>query len=270
VTAVPRILSVAGSDSSGGAGIQADIKSITMMGDHAMTAVTAVTVQDSTGVSEILPVPPTVVGAQIRAVLGDLGADMIKTGMLVDAATVTALLEAIEGDETPLVVDPVMVAKGGAKLLADDAVALLSERLLPQALLITPNAPELGVLTGMTINDATTARIAALRLSRRTGAMVLAKGGHLPGDTVIDWLVARDGRVAHWEEPRIDSRNTHGTGCTLASAIATGLAAGMEVWNAVDRARAYVRAGIQAAPDIGKGHGPLGHALGRPHFPVDR
>src|SRR4051812_12685102 len=205
-----------------------------MMGGHAMTAVTAVTVQDTTGVHEILPVSPAVVAAQIRAVLGDLGADMIKTGMLVDAATVAALLEAIEGDETPLLVDPVMVAKGGAKLLADDAVALLSERLLPHALMITPNAPELGVLTGMTISDATTARIAALRLSRRTGAMVLAKGGHLPGDTVIDWLVARDGRVAHWEEPRIDSRNTHGTGCTLASAIATGLAAGMEVWNAVD------------------------------------
>ena len=270
MTAVPRILSVAGSDSSGGAGIQADIKSITMMGGHAMTAVTAVTVQDSIGVSEILPIPPAIVAAQIRAVLDDLGADMIKTGMLVDAATVAALLEAIEGDETPLVVDPVMVAKGGAKLLADDAVALMSERLLPQALLITPNAPELGVLTGMTIADPTTARIAALRLSRRTGAMVLAKGGHLPGDTVVDWLVARDGRVAHWEESRIDSRNTHGTGCTLASAIATGLAAGMEVWNAVDRARAYVRAAIQAAPEIGKGHGPLGHALGRPHFPVDR
>jgi hydroxymethylpyrimidine/phosphomethylpyrimidine kinase len=270
VTVVPRILIVAGSDSSGGAGIQADIKSVTMMGGHAMTAVTAVTVQDTTGVSSINPVPPEIVAAQVRAVLGDLGADMIKTGMLVDAATITALIEALGDSDVPIVVDPVMVAKGGAKLLADDAVALLSERLLPRALLITPNAPELGVLTGMTISDPNTARIAALRLSRRTGAMVLAKGGHLPGDSVVDWLVARDGRVAHWEEPRIDSRNTHGTGCTLASAIATGLAAGMEVWNAVDRARAYVRAAIEAAPGIGKGHGPLGHALGRPHFPTDR
>ena len=270
MTTVPRILSVAGSDSSGGAGIQADIKAITMMGGHAMTAVTAVTVQDTVGVSQIHPVPAAIVGAQIRAVLNDLGADMIKTGMLGDAATVAALIEAIEGHDLPLVVDPVMVAKGGAQLLADEAVALLSEKLLPRATLITPNAPELGVLTGMTISDPTTARIAALRLSRRTGAMVLAKGGHLPGDTIVDWLVARDGRVAHWEEPRIDSRNTHGTGCTLASAIATGLAAGMEVWNAVDRGRAYVRAAIEAAPGIGKGHGPLGHALGRPHFPVDR
>src|SRR5258706_6695933 len=208
MTAIPRILIVAGSDSSGGAGIQADIKTVTMLGGHAMTALTAVTVQDTKGVAEIHPVPSVVVAAQIRAVLGDLGADAIKTGMLVDAATITALLDALDGNDVPLVVDPVMVAKGGAQLLAEDAVALLSERLLPRAQLITPNAPELGVLTGMAITDPTTARIAALRLSRRTGAMVLAKGGHLPGDSVVDWLVARDGRVAHWEEPRIDSRST--------------------------------------------------------------
>ena len=270
MTAVPRVLIVAGSDSSGGAGIQADIKTVTMMGGHAMTAITAVTVQDTKGVSEIHPVPPAVVGAQVSAVLNDIGADMIKTGMLVDAATVTALLDALEGKDVPIVVDPVMVAKGGAQLLADDAVALMSERLLPRARLITPNAPELGVLTGMAITDPTTARIAALRLSRRTGAMVLAKGGHLPGDTIVDWLIARDGRVAHWEEARIKTRNTHGTGCTLASAVATGLAAGMEVWNAVDRARAYVREAIKAAPGFGKGNGPLGHALGRAHFPTER
>jgi hydroxymethylpyrimidine/phosphomethylpyrimidine kinase len=266
----PRILIVAGSDSGGGAGIQADIKSVTMMGGHAMTAVTAITVQNTQGIAEIHPLPAVTVAAQIKTVLSDLGADMVKTGMLCDVATVTALLDALEGNDVPLVVDPVMVAKGGASLLADEAVALLSERLLPRATLITPNAPELGVLTGMAITDPTTARIAALRLSRRTGAMVLAKGGHLPGDMITDWLVARDGRVADWKEPRINSRNTHGTGCTLASAVATGLASGMEVWNAVDRARAYVRAAIEAAPNIGKGHGPLGHALGRAHFSTER
>ena len=260
---LPRILIVAGSDSGGGAGIQADIKAVTMMGGHAMTAVTAITVQNTLGVSGVVPVPPDAIAAQMRAVIDDIGVDAVKTGMLGDAATITAIADVLAGLDrnVPIVVDPVMVAKGGASLLADAAVGALKERLLPLATLVTPNIPELEALTGCRIGNARDAADTARALASAVGVAVLAKGGHLPGDEVIDQLVLADGD-GRWADPRIDTRHTHGTGCTLASAIAAGLGAGLAMAEAVTRARAYVRAAMLAAPGLGRGHGPLGHALG--------
>ena len=253
----PRILIVAGSDSSGGAGIQADIKTVTMLGGYATTAVTAVTVQDTTGVYDVHPIPSEVVAAQMRAVIADIGIDCVKLGMLGSAEVIAAVAAVLRTVTVPVVLDPVMVAKGGASLLDDDAVAALLA-LLPLAALVTPNTPELAALTGVEIEDEGDALLAAQELIGRGARAVLAKGGHLAGDEVADWLVTREGHT-RFASPRIATRHTHGTGCTLASAIATGFGRGEPLAEAVAAARAYLRGAIEHAPGFGAGHGPLGH-----------
>ena len=254
-----RVLVIAGSDSGGGAGIQADIKSVSALGAYAATAITALTAQNTTGVHDVLPVPPAFIARQIELVLSDIGADAIKTGMLGDAASVEAIADALGDHPAPLVLDPVIRAKGGARLLTDQAIATVKRRLIPLAAIITPNLPEAEVLSGMAIPALPAMRHAASALLTLGAPAVLLKGGHLPGDTVVDILATADG-IEEFAEPRIVSRHTHGTGCTLASAIATGLAQGMPLREAVLRARSYVRAAIATAPGFGVGHGPLNHA----------
>jgi hydroxymethylpyrimidine/phosphomethylpyrimidine kinase len=255
-----RVLAIAGSDSGGGAGIQADIKTIAALGGYAATAITALTAQDTLGVHEVLAVPPAFVARQIAVVLGDIGADAVKTGMLGDAATIEAVCDALAGCVAPLVVDPVMVAKGGARLLSSGAVAVLIARLLPLAAVVTPNLPEAEALTGLPIDDLAGMQRATEALLRMGAPAVLLKGGHLRGNTLTD-LLATGAETEAFAEPRIASRHTHGTGCTLASAVATGLAQGMTLRDAVLRARAYVRAAIAGAPGYGGGHGPLNHGV---------
>ncbi len=257
-----RVLIVAGSDSGGGAGIQADIKTVTMLGGYAATAITALTVQDTTGVLGVHPVPTDFIAAQMAAVLGDIGADAVKTGMLGDAATIATVAEALAGCAAPVVVDPVMVAKGGARLLDADATGALVARLLPLADIVTPNTPELEALTGRAIATEAEAVEAGRALRARGVRAVLVKGGHLDGPEVVDWLLDESGEH-RFAAARIESRHTHGTGCTLAAAIAAGRAQGMSRIDAVDRARRFVRAAIEAAPGYGRGHGPLGHAAVR-------
>jgi hydroxymethylpyrimidine/phosphomethylpyrimidine kinase len=256
-----RVLIVAGSDSGGGAGIQADIKTVTMLDAFAMTAVTALTAQNTEGVFGVLPIDPAFIRQQMEVVLDDIGADAIKTGMLHDTAvieTVTAVLEE-RAATVPLVLDPVMVAKGGAPLLQTDAIETLTRRLVPRAAVLTPNLPEAEILCGRKIADLAAMRGAAAALLGLGCRAVLLKGGHLPGDTVHDLLATASG-IREWQSKRIDSRHTHGTGCTLASAIAAGLAQRMAVEDAVARARDYVQRAIASAPGLGHGHGPLDHA----------
>jgi len=256
-----RVLSIAGSDSGGGAGIQADIKAVAALGCFAMTAVTAITVQNTQGVTGIHAVPEDIIAAQIESVLGDLGADCIKTGMLGTASVIetiaATLASAAHG--IPLVVDPVMVAKGGAPLLADSAVGALRTRLLPMAVLITPNLPEAEVLAGRPIRAPDDMKDAAKALRDLGVRAVLLKGGHLAGDRIVDIYDGPGGPHA-WHSARIDTRHTHGTGCTLASAIAAGIAQGMDMLPAISRARDYVRVAIETAPGLGRGHGPLNHS----------
>ncbi len=254
-----RVLIVAGSDSGGGAGIQADIKAVTALGGFAMTAITALTAQNTLGVHGVLPVPTDFIRQQMRVVLDDLGADCLKTGMLHDAAVIEAVCAELPAG-VPLVADPVMVAKGGHKLLVDAAVAALKTQLLPRATVLTPNIPEAEVLTGLRITDEDGMRAAGRALLAMGAHAVLMKGGHLEGDLLVDLLVGREGEQ-RWEAPRIPTRHTHGTGCTTASAIAAGLAQGMPLVDAVARARLYVRAAIATAPGYGSGHGPLDHAV---------
>jgi hydroxymethylpyrimidine/phosphomethylpyrimidine kinase len=254
-----RVLAIAGSDSGGGAGVQADIKTITALGGYAASAITAVTVQDTHGVSAIHPIPPPIIAAQIRAVLADIGADAIKTGMLGEADAVEAVLGALaEFPDIPLVVDPVMIAKGGASLIGDGALAPL-RRLIARADLVTPNAPEAAVLTGLAIATTDDLRRAGEALLTGGVRAVLMKGGHIAGDSVIDILMTPNGETT-LEGPRIATRHTHGTGCTLASACATGLAQGRGLNEAVARAWAYVAEAIRRAPGFGAGAGPLDHA----------
>lgn len=255
-----RVLVIAGSDSGGGAGIQADIKAITALGAYAATAVTALTAQNTMGVAGIHPAPPDFVRQQIEVVLDDIGADAIKTGMLADAGIIDLVVQSLaaRAPDIPLVVDPVMIAKGGAALLEPAALAALRERLLPRATVLTPNIPEAEALTGMTITDAAGQEEAGRALCARGAGAVLVKGGHGDGPVVVDVLVGPSG-VVRMESPRIVTRHTHGTGCTLASAIAAGLAQGLALEAAVRRARAYVQAAIAAAPGYGRGHGPLAH-----------
>ncbi|HSU06916.1 MAG TPA: bifunctional hydroxymethylpyrimidine kinase/phosphomethylpyrimidine kinase [Acetobacteraceae bacterium] len=257
-----RVLVIAGSDSGGGAGIQADIKTITALGGYAATSITALTAQNTLGVHAVLPVPPDFVRQQIAVVLDDIGADAVKSGMLANAAIIEAVAEELtaRAGRVPLVLDPVMVAKGGAALLATNAIAALKGRLLPLATVITPNLPEAEALSGIPITDLNGMRQAATALLAFGPAAVLLKGGHLPGDTVIDLLATKD-ETEEFVAPRIASRNTHGTGCTLASAVATGLAQGLKLRDAVLRARSYVRAAIASAPGFGAGHGPMNHAV---------
>jgi hydroxymethylpyrimidine/phosphomethylpyrimidine kinase len=260
MTSIPqgRVLIVAGSDSGGGAGIQADIKSVTAMRGFAMTAVTAITVQNTLGVSAIHEVPLEIVVGQMRAVLDDLGADAVKSGMLHSVAIVEAVAEELSRGETllPLVVDPVMVAKGGATLLEDSAVSAIREVLVPLAALVTPNVPEAEVLTGRKIVDVEGQKAAADALLGLGAEAVLLKGGHLAGDMIFDVLATQD-TMQVFSSPRIDTRHTHGTGCTLASAISALIAQGLDLTAAVATARDYVHEAIRTAPGFGKGHGPL-------------
>ncbi len=254
-----RVLVIAGSDSGGGAGLQADVKTIMALGGYATTAVTAVTVQNTLGVSLVYSVPPEVVRAQGLAVLQDIGADALKIGMLGDAAQVEAAADLINAaDPAPAVIDPVMSAKGGRSLATAAAVQAMCERLIPRAALLTPNAPEAEILTGLPVRTADDLHRAADALLRAGARAVLVKGGHLPGAKVVDLLATSAGET-RFESERIDSRQTHGTGCTLASAIAAHLARGMALELAVEDARAYVRGAIAFAPGIGAGHGPMHH-----------
>ena len=255
---IPRILIVAGSDSSGGAGIQADIKTVTMLRGYAATAVTAVTVQNTLGVGAVHAIPADVVAAQMRAVIDDIGVDAVKLGMLGSVEVIVAVAEVLRGLSVPIVLDPVMVAKGGASLLDDDAVAALVRHLLPLAAIVTPNTPELAALTGVEVDDEGDAVLAAQELLGMGARAVLAKGGHLGGGEIADWLVTNNAQT-RFASPRIDTRHTHGTGCTLASAIAVGLGRGEALAEAVAAARAYVLGAIEHAPGFGAGHGPLGH-----------
>jgi hydroxymethylpyrimidine/phosphomethylpyrimidine kinase len=258
-----RVLIVAGSDSGGGAGIQADIKTVTALGGYAMTAITAVTVQNTLGVTNVHPIPPEIVREQIEAVMSDLGADTWKLGMLGSAAHVRAVMEAwyAVGGGAPVVLDPVMIAKGGAPLLEDDAVAVIQNELMPVAAIVTPNAPEAEALTGVEVRDLDGQKRAADVLVNRLGAWsALVKGGHIRGAIVRDVLLMNDGAMRVFESPRIDTRATHGTGCTLASAIAAYNAVGEELEASVEKARRYLMEAIRNAPGFGGGHQPLGHS----------
>jgi hydroxymethylpyrimidine/phosphomethylpyrimidine kinase len=253
-----RVLIIAGSDSGGGAGIQADIKTVTALGGYAATAITAVTVQNTLGVTGVHPIPLEIVEAQARAVLADIGADVIKTGMLGDAAVVELVARLLDEAQVPAVIDPVMVAKGGASLLAAEALTAVRERLVPRAALLTPNAPEAAALTGLAVETTDDLRRAGEALLATGATAVLMKGGHIPGERVVDVLMTAEGETA-FEGERIDSRHTHGTGCTLASACATGMAQGLPLAAAVARAWDYVHEAMLRAPGLGAGHGPLDH-----------
>ncbi|NIJ40455.1 hydroxymethylpyrimidine/phosphomethylpyrimidine kinase [Parvibaculum indicum] len=253
-----RVLIVAGSDSGGGAGIQADIKAVTMMGGFAMTAITAVTVQNTLGVTGIHEVPPQIVRDQMKAVLSDIGADAVKTGMLHGVEIIEGTAAEIEAGaaEASLVVDPVMIAKGGARLLAENAVDAMRQVLIPMATLLTPNVPEAEVLTGREIKTLDGQKAAADALLGLGADAVLIKGGHLEGAIVTDVLATQEA-IHTMTSPRIDTRHTHGTGCALASAIAALLSQGVEIVLAVEAARDYVHEAIRTAPGFGQGHGPL-------------
>ncbi len=257
-----RVLIVAGSDSGGGAGIQADIKAVTAMNAFAATAITALTAQNTEGVHGVVPVEPAFIAQQIEVVLGDIGADALKTGMLHSAEVIETVADSLRrrAPGVPLVVDPVMVAKGGHRLLLNAAETALRDVLLPMAALLTPNLPEAEVLAGFPVRTEADMRRAAEHLAGLGARAVLMKGGHLEGDHVVD-LLFHEGRFDRFEDARIASRSTHGTGCTLASAIAAGLAQKMSLLDSVARARAYVRAAIETAPGFGRGHGPLNHAV---------
>jgi len=282
-----RVLIIAGSDSGGGAGIQGDIKTVTALGGYAATAITALTAQNTQGVFGIHDVPDDFIRKQITLVLDDIGADAFKTGMLHKASVIETVADVIsstrrgeagrgalsedisqksphpnlppEGEGIPLALDPVMFAKGGAALLDPSAIATLKARLIPLAAVITPNIPEAEHLAAIPIGGTEDMQRAAAIILKMGCRAVLIKGGHLEGDIVTDMLVSERG-VETFTQPRLSTRHTHGTGCALASAIATGLAQGMSLSAAVARARDYVRKAILAAPGFGKGHGPLGHA----------
>ena len=256
-----RVLIVAGSDSGGGAGIQADIKTVSMLDAYAATAITALTAQNTESVFGVFPIPPEFIRLQIELVLDDIGADVVKTGMLHDAPVIEVIAAVLRerGASIPLVIDPVMVAKGGARLIEPAAIDALKQLLIARAEIVTPNLPEAEILCGARIGDVTEMRSAGETLLALGCRAALIKGGHLSGETVADVLVTA-GSVRLWQSPRIATRNTHGTGCTLASAIAAGLAQGLDVEMAVDRARTYVHRAIAGAPGLGRGHGPLDHA----------
>ena len=258
MTALARILIIAGSDSGGGAGVQADIKTVTMLGGHAMTAITAITAQNTLGVSAVHPVPTEIVLAQIDAVVSDIGVDAVKIGMIGSAFTAEQVAERLAAlraaqPDLPIVFDPVMVATSGAAL-ADEATVAAFGKLMDIATITTPNLPELKRLTSEEDPVA-----AALHLVGSHGCAVLIKGGHEEGDALADALIETD-NMTSWQGQRIDTTSTHGTGCTLASAIALFLAQGSSLADAVARAREFVRVALLDAPDLGQGAGPIGQA----------
>ena len=256
-TAPPRVLTVAGSDSGGGAGIQADLKTMLALGVHGMSVLAAVTAQNSVGVQGYWELPVEAVRAQLASVLGDIGVDAVKTGMLASVALVETVAEVLAGVDAPVVVDPVGVSKHGDRLLAEDAVVVVRERLLPVATVVTPNLYEVEQLTGVKVDDERGLREAAEAVHALGPRWVLVKGGHLAGDAV-DLLF--DGTVEHvFRAPRMDNRHTHGTGCTLASAIASRLAYGDDMPTAVAAAKDYVTGAIAAGFGLGAGIGPVDH-----------
>lgn len=254
-----RTLTIAGSDSGGGAGIQADLKTFTCLGVYGMSAITSVTAQNTVAVTGIVALPADFVAEQIDDVATDIGVDAAKTGMLANREIIEAVADAVERNEiTKLVVDPVMIAKTGDALLFESARDALIQRILPLALVVTPNIPEAEVLSGKRIVDPGDVAEAARIIHGLGPRYVLMKGGHLPTDDAVDYLY--DGvRTRVYSAPRIPSRNTHGTGCTYSAAIAAHLALGYALDEAVDRAKRYLTEAIRHGFDLGKGHGPLNH-----------
>ena len=255
----PRALTIAGSDSGGGAGIQADLRTFAAFGVYGASAITAITAQNTIGVRAVHDVPAAVVAAQIDAVLDDIGADAVKTGMLSNREIIETVADRLRAHAvTALVVDPVMVAKSGDRLLREDAVSALRVLILPLAAVVTPNSPEATVLSGIDVVDATSAREAARRIHDLGPAMVVVKGGHLGGDTSDDLVF--DGRTFEvLSGRRIATRHTHGTGCTFSAAICACLARGLAPLEAVREARTYVQGAIEHAEPLGVGHGPVNH-----------
>ena len=258
-----RALTIAGSDSSGGAGIQADLKTFAAHGVYGLSVITAVTAQNTLGVTAIETLSADLVTAQIEAVVSDLGADAAKTGMLANAAIVEAVAAAVQDLEVPLlVVDPVMIAKSGDRLLDDEAVGAMKSELLRRAFLVTPNIPEAETLAGMTIRGDDACREAARQIVRLGAAAVVIKGGHLPSADIVDLLY--DGRrFVEFRTERIPGTSTHGTGCTFAAAVTAHLALGHPLEEAIPQAQAYVADAIRHAPGLGRGHGPMDHFRGR-------
>ena len=253
-------LTIAGSDSGGGAGIQADIKTMTVNGVFAMSAITALTAQNTTGVTDILNSTPEFLAHQLDAVFTDIYPDAVKIGMVSSAELIQVIADKLtEYDAKNIVVDPVMVATSGARLISDDAIAVLKEKLLPLALLSTPNIPEAEVLSGMEIHSPEDMEKAAGRIYDEFGCAVLLKGGHDLIDA-NDLLCTGDG-LRWFKGKRIDNPNTHGTGCTLSSAIASNLAKGMSLEDSVDQAKRYISGALAAMLDLGKGKGPMDHAF---------
>ena len=255
-----RILIVAGSDAGGGAGIQADIKTVSALEGYAMTAVTALTAQNTLGVQSVMGIPEDFIRAQMDSVLDDLGADCIKTGMLHAPAVIDAIADCLtaRAPNVPLVVDPVMVAQSGDRLVDDAAMNRLRERLIPQASVITPNIPEAEALLGQRIQSADEMQDAADALRALGCDAVLLKGGHLSSDDLVD-VFAHAGGYLRLHHPRITTTSDHGTGCTLASAIAEGIGRGMALPAAVERARDYLQQALETAVPLGTGHGPVNH-----------
>jgi len=253
-----KVLTIAGSDCSGGAGIQADIKTISAHGMYAMSVITAVTAQNTTGVSGICGISPDFVSMQLESVFSDIFPDSIKTGMLYEAGTIEVIAEKIKKyNASGLVIDPVMISTSGRKLISEKALKVLTEKLFPLAEIITPNIPEAEVLSGIKINTVSDMEKAARIISGNSSAAVLVKGGHRTSDAT-DVLLA-DEQIFTFTEKRIDNPNTHGTGCTLSSAIACGLAGGLSVCESIKNAKDYLTGAIGAQLDLGKGSGPLNH-----------
>jgi hydroxymethylpyrimidine/phosphomethylpyrimidine kinase len=255
-----RVLIIAGSDSGGGAGIQADIKTVTALGGYAATAITALTIQNTLGVTGVIATPPKAVRAQMEAVLKDIGADALKTGMLGDKLLVEAIAQAFAdlAPAIPRIIDPVMVATSGDALLPREAVDAVRQLMVPGAALVTPNAPEAEVLTNRAVETVDGQRRAAERLLEMGADAALVKGAHVPGDVIVDVLATQQGEH-FFEGPRIATKATHGTGCTLASGIAAGIARGLSMKDAVALSRAYLIEAIKRAPGLGQGNGPVDH-----------
>ena len=252
-------MTIAGSDSGGGAGVQADMKTFAALGVYGTTVITAVTAQNTLEVADVVEIPVQTVRSQIDAVLGDIGADAVKTGMLSSSAIIEAVAEKVgEHGLSNLVVDPVMVAKSGGRLLREDAVEALRTLLVPAAAVVTPNAPEAEALTGRKVASVEDARDAAMQIVDMGAGAAVVKGGHLSEGPASD-VFFDGGELRVFTSPRIPTTSTHGTGCTFASAIAAGVACGMPLRDAVSRAKRYVTAAIREAFPIGRGHGPLNH-----------
>ncbi len=259
---LPRVLTIAGSDSGGGAGIQADIKTMCALHCYGMSAITAITAQNTTGVYAVHPIPVEIVEKQIDVVLSDIGAEAIKTGMLWGVEIITAVHKVLKKYPEPyLVIDPVLIAKSGDILLQKDAISALLELLVPRAWIITPNLPELKELTRIEPENKNAIIKAGNLLIDRGVKYVLVKGGHGHEKQIHDYLLSDKGDCMSFTSVRIDSHNTHGTGCTLSSAIACYLAHGFETEVAVEKSIQFVHRGIETAPNLGKGHGPLNHLL---------